>query len=83
MNGDGLVDLAVGSLGAAVLLWWVSNLFTLSYSLFTCFFLYDSIMNHLCCAAGLEVLSESMPLFDLSPARSTYSTKTVGEEGKM
>lgn len=25
MNGDGLVDLAVGSLGAAVLLWWVSN----------------------------------------------------------
>uniref|UniRef100_A0A8C1Y2W5 Integrin, alpha 11a n=1 Tax=Cyprinus carpio TaxID=7962 RepID=A0A8C1Y2W5_CYPCA len=83
MNGDGLVDLAVGSLGAAVLLWWVSNLFTLSYSLFTCFFLYDSIMNHLCCAAGLEVLSESMPLFDLSPARSTYSTKTVGEEGKI
>uniref|UniRef100_A0A8C1MS60 Integrin, alpha 11a n=1 Tax=Cyprinus carpio TaxID=7962 RepID=A0A8C1MS60_CYPCA len=32
MNGDDLVDLAVGSLGAAVLLWWVSNtrLFTLS-----------------------------------------------------
>lgn len=25
MNGDDLVDLAVGSLGAAVLLWWVDN----------------------------------------------------------
>lgn len=81
MNNDGLVDLAVGSLGAAVLLWLAFHSVNNTVVKNIRHFFWPHLW-HLYALTGRRVLSGYTPPSGLSPVRSTSLWRTVREVAK-